>query len=64
MWNILIGFSYPLTGGDVFHISEFRYKSIPFFLFGVGGDKSLNPCGSKTDAPSNVQIRKIRKRVH
>lgn len=31
---------------------------------GEGGMKSLNPWETKTDAPSNVQFRKIRKRVH
>lgn len=54
MWSIRIDFSLGVS---------LQYYPI-FNPFGGGGMKSLNPWETKTDAPSNVQFRKIRKRVH
>lgn len=54
MWSIRIDFSLGVS----------LQKYLIFHPFGGGGMKSLNPWETKTDAPSNVQFRKIRKWVH
>lgn len=51
MWNIRIGSSYTLSGGDVFQISEFRYKSISFSPHWGRGDKISKPLSHKDRRP-------------
>lgn len=54
MWSIRIDFNLGVS-----------LQKYPIFNpMGEGWMKSLNPWETKTDALSNVQFRKIRKRVH